>query len=246
MKRNKPDGLDIATNTNDILTAINDHVTFDNIKKPNQTHETYTTYDISCNEDFALHSKHHDWKTIFDFFKYHDKAMGTLATKIVPDHFLDYNPNGKIRIRFSLMPQHLSSVLEPNTARISERVCAIDEFIEAGYDVHINFSPVIMYRGWEADYKKLFELVDTYVDNKDKVLAEVIFLTHNQKLHERNVAENREYENYLWCEEIQEPKQSQFGGNNVRYRRDYKAKWIDRWVKLHDKYIPWNKIRYIF
>ena len=246
MKRHKPKGLDIADNIYDILTAINDHAMFDTTPKPNQTHEEYITYDISCNEDFALHSKHYDWKSIFDFFKNHDKAMATLATKIVPDHFLNYNPEGKVRIRFSLMPQNLSSILEPNTAKIADRVYAIDKFIQAGYDVHINFSPVIMYKNWKEDYTKLFEMVDTYVDNKDVVKAEVIFLTHNKQKHLDNLIKEKKGEDLLWNEDIQEDKQSQYGGNNVRYRRDYKSKWISQWKKLHDSIIPWNTIRYIF
>jgi len=47
MKRHKPIGLDIAKNTNDILTEINNHCMFSNVDKPNQTHSEYITYDIS-------------------------------------------------------------------------------------------------------------------------------------------------------------------------------------------------------
>ena len=80
MKRHKPTGLSIATNIGDILTEIDHHVWFDTTEKPNQTHDKYVTYDISCNEDFALHAKHHEWEKIFDFFKQHPKAMGSFAT----------------------------------------------------------------------------------------------------------------------------------------------------------------------
>lgn len=47
MKRHKYEGLDIANNTGDILTAINNHSYFTIVDKPNQTHPEYTTYDIS-------------------------------------------------------------------------------------------------------------------------------------------------------------------------------------------------------
>ncbi len=69
MKRHKDSGLDVATNTGDILTAVNNHAFFTPVDKPNQTHPDFTTYDISCNEDFALHAKHHEWEKIFAFFK---------------------------------------------------------------------------------------------------------------------------------------------------------------------------------
>ena len=161
MKRNKPTGLDYAENIEQILTEVNSHCTFASVDKPNQTHSNYTTYDISCNEDFALHSKYYDWKYIFQFFVDHPVAMATLATKTIPKEFLDFNPKGKVRIRFSLMPEDLRIVLEPNTAKIIDRVLAINDFIAAGYDVHINFSPVVIYHGWESSYKNLFEIDPT-------------------------------------------------------------------------------------
>ena len=181
MKRHKATGLDIATNTDEILNEINYHSWFVDVKKPNQTHEYYITYDISCNEDFALHAKYHKWREIFNFFVNNDKLMGSFATKYVNKKLLDYNPNGKVRIRFSLMPQSYSSILEPNTSLIIDRIKAIDRFIDAGYDVHINFSPVIVTNNWLKEYFELFKLVNDNVINKDKVKAEVIFLTHNKQ-----------------------------------------------------------------
>ena len=59
MRRNKPEGLSIATNVDEILDTINKHTYFADVKKPNQTHKKYITYDISRNEDFALHLKFH-------------------------------------------------------------------------------------------------------------------------------------------------------------------------------------------
>ena len=246
MKRHKPEGLDIALNPHDILTEINNHCAFADVDKPNQTHAEYITYDISCNEDFALHAKYHDWEAIFDFFKNHNKAMGSFATKYVNEKLLNYNSNGKIRIRFSLMPQIYANLLEPNTSPISDRIEAIDKFIDAGYDVHINFSPVIVFNDWLQHYEELFDLVNHYVKHKELVKAEVIFLTHNENKHKYNLANNLQGEFLLWNKDIQENKTSQYGGNNVRYKHDLKNKYIEEWTKLHDSIIPWNTIRYIF
>jgi sulfatase maturation enzyme AslB (radical SAM superfamily) len=49
MKRHKPEGLDLATNTEDILSEINSHAMFAQVDKPNQTDPEYITYDIACN-----------------------------------------------------------------------------------------------------------------------------------------------------------------------------------------------------
>jgi len=245
-KRYKTEGVDVATNIDDILTEVDHHVWFHTVEKPNQTHEEYVTYDIGCNSDVALHAKHHDWKKIFDFFKYHPLAMGSFATKYVNESLLDYNPEGKIRIRFSLMPQVYADKLEPNTSLISDRIKAIDRFINAGYDVHINFSPVIVEEGWLDEYENLFNEVDSTVKNKDKVKAEVIFLTHNQGKHEYNLANGLSGEELLWKPEIQETKTSQYGGENIRYKHDLKAEYIKQWTALHDQIISWNTIRYVF
>lgn len=247
MKRHQPgQQVSIAQNTGDILTAINNHAVFPEVDKPNQTHEKYTTYDISCNEDFALHAKFHDWERIFTFFRDHPTAMASFATKTIPNRFLDFDPKGKVRIRFSLMPQRISSIVEPNTASILDRMQNIDRFIDAGYDVHVNYSPVIMYPGWQADYKLLFEHMNAFVENKDIVKAEVIFLTHNKSKHLYNLKHNLPGEDLLWNPYIQEAKKSQYGGDNVRYKLEYKQQWIEQFKELHNSIIPWNTIRYIF
>lgn len=246
MKRNKPEGLTIATNTNQILTEINNHAWFADVEKPNQTHEEFITYDISCNEDFALHLKYHDWKNIFKFFVEHPKAMGSFATKYVNNKLLEFNPNKKIRIRFSLMPELYRTKLEPNTSTIIDRIKAINTFIDNGYDVHINFSPVIVTTNWLNEYKILFELVNNNVKNKDSVKAEVIFLTHNEDKHNFNLKNNLSGEDLLWNPSIQESKTSEYGGENIRYNHIYKSNFIKQWTDLHDEIIPWNTIRYIF
>jgi spore photoproduct lyase len=249
MKRHKPEGLSVATNTMDILTEINSHAFFADVEKPNQTGD-YITYDISCNEDFALHAKYHDWKTIFKFFRDHPLAMGSFATKHVNRYLLAFNPEGKVRIRFSLMPFELQPKLEPHTSTIHERLLAIAQFLNAGYDVHLNFSPVIVHDNWLQHYEALFKSVafmaKSYGWDLTRVKAEVIFLTHNEQKHWYNVANKLPGEEFLYTPKIQEQKISQFGGNNLRYEHRRKSDYIKQFRELHDRIIPWNTIRYIF
>ena len=226
MKRHKPEGLTVATNTMDILTEINSHAFFATVDKPNQTGE-YITYDISCNEDFALHAKYHDWKTIFKFFRDHPLAMGSFATKCVNEGLLDFNPEGKIRIRFSMMPMELQKLLEPNTAGIYERLRAVRNFLSAGYEVHLNFSPVIVHDNWLQHYEGLFNTIRSMAEvgrwNNTSVKAEVIFLTHNEAKHWYNVEHKLPGEEFLWTPKIQEAKTSQYGGQNVRFEHRRKS-----------------------
>ena len=249
MKRHKPEGLSVATNTMDILTEINSHAYFSTVEKPNQTGE-YITYDISCNEDFALHAKYHDWETIFKFFRDHPLAMGSFATKHVNYDLLEFNPEGKIRIRFSLMPEKWRKILEPNTSTVDERLRAIPNFLNAGYEVHLNFSPVIVHDDWLTEYKLLFDVINRFSHyynwSQESVKAEVIFLTHNKDKHEYNKKNGIMGEEILWSPSIQEPKTSEFGGRNIRYKTGCKSKYIEEFRALHDSILPWNTIRYIF
>ena len=249
MRRHVPKGLTIANNPEDLLIAIEKHSEeLPWPKIPNQTHEEYYTYDFSCNEDFVLHSKFHNWRLIFDYFKYHEKAMGTAATKYVSDELLSYEADRKIRIRFSLMPQRLSTKLEPGTSKIIDRIKAINKYYDVGYDVHVNYSPVIMYEDHKDDYNDLFELIDKHVNNdiKPDVKAESIFLTHNVKMHKYNIDNNIKGEKHLWKPNIQESKVSQYGSKNIRYKYKLKRRYINDFTDNHRNIIPWQKIRYIF
>jgi len=247
MRRHLKSGLSVATNTDDILYSIKYHCSKQGEKSPNQTHSKFWTYDISCSEDFALHLKHHDWEKIFKFFVDHPKAMATLATKRVNPDMCKFDAQGKVRVRFSLMPQSMADIMEPNTSKIIDRIKAIDAFIDAGYDVHVNFSPVIVYKNWLEDYKELFQMLNDYVDYKDVVKAEVIFLTHNESMHKHNVSVGFEGERFLWVPNLQEEKVSMLNNQtNIRYKHQKKSRFIDQFKQLHSSVIPWNTIRYIF
>ena len=144
------------------------------------------------------------------------------------------------------MPQNVADKLEPNTAKIIDRIKAVDAFVEEGYDVHLNFSPVVVYDGWLEDYDLLFKMCDDYIENKEEVLSEVIFLTHNANKHQYNLDNKLSGENLLWTPQNQENKTSQYGGVNIRYKYNLKKQYIKEWTELHDEIIPWNTIRYIF
>lgn len=244
------DYLYINENVDEILTVINQHaksLTFP--KLSNQVDPVYWTYDIGCSTDISLHWKHYDWLKVFAFFKQHPHIKATFATKYVNKQLLSFNAENKIRIRFSLMPQAISHVLEPKTSMIEERINAIRIFIEAGYEVHINFSPIVVYDNWLHDYQALFELINdrTPIDLRPYIKAECIFLTHNPWQHERNLQNNRQQvEDYLWQPAAQEAKTSQYGSEALRYKIRLKTRYIKEWLALHEQYVSWNKVRYIF
>jgi spore photoproduct lyase len=176
--------------------------------------------------------------------------MGSFATKYVNADLLKFNPERKIRIRLSIMPERWRKHLEPNTSPLDQRLQAVPRFIDAGYDVHLNFSPVIVHDNWLTEYEFLFDIIKKHSEYNlwsfEDVKAEVIFLTHNEDKHKYNLQHKLPGEELIWVPKIQESKVSQYGGKNIRYEHNRKADYIKQFVALHDQYIPWNKIRYIF
>ncbi|WP_158827790.1 spore photoproduct lyase family protein [Mucilaginibacter lacusdianchii] len=249
--------ITVFTNTDEIIATVEKHVmTQPWPRVPNQTDPQFYTYDIGCNSDVSIdYDISPGIADVFQFYKEHTRAKATFATKFVNHNMLDFDPQRKIRIRFSLMPTDVSKLVDVRTDSIEKRLQAINDFYAAGYEVHVNFSPVIVYdrlrgveRDWEEDYRELFRQLNAVVSTevKKQMQSEVIFLTHNEMQHLANLNINPKAEELLWLPELQETKRSSFGGINIRYQHQLKARMIDTFINMLTEEIPWCGIRYIF
>jgi spore photoproduct lyase len=238
------DKVYVNENVDDILTSIDNwQIKQSWPKKANQCDPKYYTIDIGCSTDVALHQKHYDWKKVFTFFNEHLRLKSTFATKY-PSLFdpTDYKlEKDKHRIRISLMPQEISSILEPKTDSIEARIASIPR-LNQHMEVHINFSPIVYYDGWLSDYEKLFRDIKQVTDD---IQSECIFLTYNEKSKERV---SDEVNALVYRPDIQEYKESQCdkGGDNIRYKIALKQQMINEFKDLYAKYFSLSGIRYIF
>ena len=73
---------------------------------------------------------------------------------------------------------------------------------------------------------------------KEQLAAEIIFLTHNDKLHHTNLGWHPKGEEYLWTPDLREHKYSQTGGRNLRYKRGFKAELVDSFCTLLTQTLP--------
>lgn len=236
-------------NLEPLLRAIGRHAAKQGPKKPAQTDPNYWVYDIGENSDVSVDALVSDnLRDTVAFFRDLSSAKASFATKYVNRELLAYEPAGKTRLRFSLMPQRVAKTVDVRTTPIAERVAAINDFVEAGYEVHLNFSPVILYEGWRDDYADLFTHLDDVLSPaaKAQLRAEIIFLTHNAQLHEVNLGWHPKAEALLWTPEIQETKTSQMGGENVRYRHGFKGRQIAELRALLAAKMPYCGVRYAF
>lgn len=217
--------------------------------EPDLIDPQYWVYEIGENGDCSADAAICDnVKDLIELFTEIPNGKLSFATKFVNRDMLNYNPQRKTRIRFSLMPHQISKLVDVRTSPISDRIAAMNDFYEAGYEVNVNFSPVIYYEGWLQDWQLLFEELNDKLSNgvKEQLTAEIIFLTHNEQLHEVNMGWHPLAEEVLWKPEIQEVKYSQTGGRNVRYKRGFKKDLVDSLLELHKYHLPYCKVRYAF
>lgn len=216
---------------------------------PNQADPKYWVYEIGTNSDCSIDAMICDnVRDLVAMFRDLPNAKGTFATKFVNRQMLDYDPQGKTRIRFSLMPQSIAKVIDIRTSKIVDRIAAINDFVDAGYEVNVNFAPIVYYEGWQADYAELFQMVNDMTSDKAKAQmeAEVIFLIHNDKLHELNMQWHPKGEELLWRPDLQETKYSQTGGRNLRYKLGFKRGLVNEFTTMLTAHMPYCPIRYAF
>jgi DNA repair photolyase len=192
--------------------------------EPDQVDPRAWVYDIGENSDVSVDALVSDnVANLVAAFRGLPTAKASFATKFVNRELLDLR-----------------------TSTIAERLAAIDDFVEAGYEVHLNFSPVVLREGWERDWAELLVRLDDELGApfKQQAAAEVIMLTHNRDLHEVNLGWHPKAEDALWRPELQQAKRSQSGMWNVRYRNDRKREGVEGIQDLIATHAPWLRVRY--
>ena len=242
--------VSVFVNIDDITGAIARHAARLGPKpEPNSIDPADWVYDLGENGDLSVDAAvSGNVRDLVAAFRAVPGAKGSFATKYVNRDLLGYDPQGRTRVRFSLMPEAMARVVDVRTSPMGERIAAIDDFVAAGYEVHLNFSPVIVHEGWEAEWRALFAEVDARLSPaaKAQLKCEVIMLTHNEGLHELNLQWHPRAEEWLWRPDIQERKWSQSGQRNLRYRAAWKRQWLDRFLGWLGEAMPYCQVRYAF
>lgn len=247
--------LTIYSNVDKVLQCTKQHWLTLPAKISNQCDPVCHTYDIGENTDMLSPKLIKLTDKVIQYFTEEmsggpSPAKPTFATKLARGHLLTSVPKGRARVRVSLMPQRISSILELGSAQIRDRIASINKLYELGYEVHLNFSPVVVYKEWVQDYLELFKWVDVEVSDevKRQLKAEVIFLTHHPKVHEMNLTWNSEAEDLLWQPVLQEYKTNERGDSQVlRYKNNpIKQAVVAQFKKMLEEQMDYCQIRYIF
>jgi len=242
--------ITVFANIEKIAGYLERHAARQGVKaEPNQCDPVDWVYDIGENSDCSVDAMVSDnVRDLVDVFARLPNAKASFATKLVNRDLLTYDPRGGTRVRFSLMPGETSRLVDIRTSKVADRIAALDDFVEAGYEVHLNFSPVIVHENWLADWAELLDQIadGTNDRTKQQLAAEVIFLTHNEDLHEVNLGWHPKGEDLLWRPDLQQAKRSQSGQWNVRYKSSWKGRWVQQLTDLIADKLPPCRIRYAF
>ena len=227
----------VNTNVEDIFQSVVEWEKGFN-KVPDQQDPIYTMVDVACNTDLVLMQKHMP-ESLHDYLKRYDdhpQLNSTMATKYPKLLTLDVRHfNKPPRVRVSLMPQTYSNVLEPKMQKISSRIEDIDRLKDLGWEVHINYSPVVFQRRWIQEYDDLFAEVKRVAGvNK----CEVIVLTNHRNQMAKASPEAQEMMKYS-CE-------IKNNSGVMRYPIRDKTRLLQKWKQLYNKYFELETIRYIF
>ena len=159
-------------------------------------HGPYVTFDLGCDSDCTLDNQltanaNYPGHIIDIINQTSDipEAMISFATKSADiDPFIASVKNPEMcRIRLSMMPEHHRQVLELNTSKIEDRLSAINKLVDAGFQVHINLSPIVVTENMAQEYADLLLLINESLSQKakDQLAYEIIFLTHSPTLYDK-------------------------------------------------------------
>ena len=227
----------VNTNVDDIFESV---VKWEEgfTKVPDQQDPKYTMVDVACNTDLVLMQKHLPEPLINYLKRYdnHPTLNSTMATKYPSLLKLDVKKfNKKPRVRVSLMPQRFADVLEPKMQKVADRIPEINRLKDLGWEVHVNYSPLVFYKKWKQDYSELFKMVkDIAGVNK----CEVIALTNHANQMARSSDQAKELMSLSY-----EVKNS---SGVMRYPLKHKTRLLEEFKELYSQYFDLDTIRYIF
>ncbi len=162
---------------------VNREQMLEKIIKTSEKSDRELTFEIGSNSDLILENTiTNNLVWTIENFAQTKKGKLTLPTKFdMVDDILGLEHNKKIIIRMSVNPDEIINKVEFGTARLKERIVAINKLADADYEIGILIAPVIFLENWKNLYLELIKILsETLNENtKKKIFFEIIFMTYS-------------------------------------------------------------------
>lgn len=141
------------------------------------------TFEVGSNSDLVLENTitgNLPW-TIESFAK-QEKGFLTFPTKFdMVEPLLGLEHRGRVVFRMSVNPQEIITKAEFGTSPLKNRIQALNQMCDAGYQVGMLVAPVILVENWKHLYTELLETLEAELSEKVKreLFIEVILMTYS-------------------------------------------------------------------
>ena len=176
--------ITVFTNIEQILAHLRRHVAEQGAKpEPNQCDPAAWVYDLGENSDCSVDALVSD--NVTDLIAHVPRpadGQGVVRDQVRQPRPARRRPAGPHpHPVLADAARRRPAARRPHHARSPSGSPPIDDFVAAGYEVHLNFSPVVLRAGWIDDWTELLRRLDDELSAAAKAQAacEVIFLTHN-------------------------------------------------------------------
>ncbi len=223
---------------------VNREKMLEKIIKTAEKEEKELTFEIGSNSDLILENTiTNNLVWTIENFKNSKKGKLTFPTKFdMVSPILPLDHQGKIIVRMSVNPEEIINRVEFGTSRLSNRIEAINELKEAGYEVGILIAPIILVDNWKKLYGDLIQILEKELTEKVKkdVFFEFIFMTYSY-IHTKINEEAFPNAINLYNKEMMTVR----GRGKYCYKKEIKDE-AEQFIReeMH-KYFPKNRIVYV-
>ena len=138
---------------------VNREEMLDKIIRTANKSEKKLVFEIGSNSDLILENTiTGNLKWTIENFKNVENGILTLPTKFdMVEDILPLDHKGKVILRVSVNPSEIIQKVEFGTSSLNNRIQAINQLREAGYEVGILIAPVIFLDNWKTLYLELIK-----------------------------------------------------------------------------------------
>ncbi len=223
---------------------VNREEMLDKIIRTANKSEKKLVFEIGSNSDLILENTiTGNLKWTIENFKNVENGILTLPTKFdMVEDILPLDHKGKVILRVSVNPSEIIQKVEFGTSSLNNRIQAINQLREAGYEVGILIAPVIFLDNWKTLYLELIKKLHSELSEKVKqdVFFEIIFMTYSY-VHEK--INEEAFPNAISL--LDKEKMTGRGRGKYWYRNQIREEGKNFFLAKMHKFFPNNIIKYI-